>query len=74
MPTISVSSALLTLPKFPQVFHPPQPPPALTLHLHLTRYASLYERKGIYIYFSVKNQGINWLRHQYIGPFSEHTH
>ena len=51
---------------------PPRPPPALTHHLHLTRYAALYEKEGIYLYFSIRNQGINWLRHQYIAPFSEH--
>ena len=29
--------------RFPQVFPSPQTPPALTHHLHLTRYGSLHE-------------------------------
>ena len=57
---------------FPQVFHPPQPPPALTHHLHLTRYGSLHGKEKIYLYFRSKNQGINGLRHQYIDPFFTH--
>ena len=51
---------------------PPPPPPALTHHLHLTRYGSLHGKEEIYPYFRSKNQGINWLRHQYIDPFLGH--
>ena len=40
-----------------QVFQPPQTPPALTQHLHLTRYASLHGKEGIYLYFSIRKSG-----------------
>ena len=53
-------------------FPAPQTPPALTHHLHLARYASLHGKEGIYLYFSIRKQGINWLRHQYIGAFLQH--
>ena len=36
---------------------PPQTPPALTHHLHLTRYVSLHGKEGTYLYFSIRKSG-----------------